>query len=301
MSADRKKETVVALGFFDGVHKGHAKLIEMAKARAAERGVEPAVLSFDVSPESIVMGQNVPLISSVETREYILKHYYNVDNVFIYHFDESVMAMDWKDFINSVVSKYNAVHLVIGHDFHCGHMGRGNPQKIEKYCKELGIGCDVIAKYALVHITVSSTYIRSLLSEGNMERAEMFLGHPYVFTGVVSDGRKVGRKMGTPTINLEFDDKLLLPPKGVYATKVMFNNGDARIAVTNIGVRPTFTDEDKLTIETHILDYKGDMYGEYVAVEFYKFLRPEKRFASVEQLQKQIEADTLSTRAVFGE
>lgn len=299
MSANTNKQAVIALGFFDGVHKGHAQLIDMAKKRAKEKNVEPAVLSFDVSPESIVAGHNVPLIGTVETREYIIRHYYNVDNVIIYHFDKTFMSTPWKEFINTLVSENNAVHLVIGHDFHCGYMGKGNPQKIEAYCKEIGIGCDIIPKFTMEHITVSSTYIRSLLEEGNMERAEKFLGHPYIFSGTVTDGHKVGRKMGNPTINLKFDDKLLLPPKGVYATRAILSNGEVKTAITNIGVRPTFSNEEKLSVETYIFDYEGNLYGQFVVVEFYKYLRSEKRFDSSELLRKQIETDIIKTKEFF--
>ena len=299
MSANTDNRAVIALGFFDGVHRGHAELIKMAKRRAEELGATPAVLSFDVSPETIITGNSVPLIGSTNTRTDIVKRLFGIEKVIIYHFDKNTMAMPWKTFINSLIKEYSAVHLVIGHDFHCGYKGEGNPNRISEYCKEIGIGCDVIPKFTLDGITVSSTYIRELISSGEIERANYFLGHPYIFAGFVRDGRKVGRKLGTPTINLEGDDKsLVLPAKGVYATKVLFEDTE-KPAVTNVGIRPTFGDSSELTIETYILGFDGDLYGKYVRVEFYKYLRNERKFDSPADLTAQIEDDINNTKQVF--
>ncbi|MGI5984331.1 MAG: bifunctional riboflavin kinase/FAD synthetase [Clostridiales bacterium] len=298
MSANTDNKTVIALGFFDGVHRGHAELIKMAKRRAEEIGAVPSVLSFDASPESVIKGYSVPLISSVNTRTDIVKRIFGVDKVIICHFDKNTMAIPWKEFINLLIERHSAAHLVIGHDFRCGYRGEGNPVLISEYCKEIGIGCDVIPKFTLDGITVSSTYIRELISKGEIERANYFLGHPYIFAGMVRDGRKVGRRLGTPTINLDADDpSLLLPARGVYATKVLLEN-EERPAVTNIGVRPTFGESGKVSVETYILDYDGDLYGKYVRVEFFKYLRPEMKFDSAEKLSAQIAVDTEEARRI---
>lgn len=299
MSANTEKKSVIALGFFDGVHRGHAELIKTAKLRAQELNATAAVLSFDVSPEAVITGHSVPLLSSVNTRVDLVRRLFRIESVIIYHFDKNTMEMPWQGFIDSLVDKYSAVHLVIGHDFHCGYKGEGNPQRISDYCAKIGIGCDIIPKFALDGITVSSTYIRELIASGDIERANYFMGHPFVFAGTVRDGRKVGRKLGSPTINLDGDDEsLVLPAKGVYATKVLLEGGE-KLAVTNIGVRPTFGESEKLTVETYILDFDGDLYGKYIRIEFYKFLRGEIRFDSAEELKAQIAKDIEDTRAVF--
>lgn len=299
MSANTQIKSVIALGFFDGVHRGHAELIKTAKQRAKELNAEAAVLSFDVSPEAVIMGHSVPLIGSINTRADLVRRYFGVDNVIIYHFDKKTMEMPWQDFIDSLIEKYSAAHLVIGHDFHCGYKGQGNPQRISEYCAKIGIGCDVIPKFTLDGITVSSTYIRELIASGDIDRANYFMGHPFVFAGTVRDGRKVGRKLGTPTINLDGDDEsLVLPARGVYATKVLLDGGE-KPAVTNIGVRPTFGENEKLTVETYILDYDGDLYGKYIRIEFFKFLRGEKKFESTEELSAQIARDVEETKEVF--
>jgi len=299
MSANSENKTVIALGFFDGVHRGHAELIKMAKLRAQEQGASPAVLSFDVSPEAVITGHSVPLIGSVRTRVNIIRRLFGVDNVIIYHFDKKTMETPWQDFIDSLLEKYYAVHLVIGHDFHCGYRGEGNPQRISDYCEKIGIGCDVIPKFTLDGITVSSTYIRELICSGKIEKANYFLGHPYVFAGTVKDGRKVGRKLGTPTINLEGDDEsLIMPAKGVYATKVILDDVEMP-AVTNIGVRPTFGESGRVSVETYIFDFEGNLYGQYVFVEFYKYLRSEKKFENAAELSAQIAADIRDARDAF--
>lgn len=299
MSANTKKKTVIALGFFDGVHRGHAELIKKAKLRAEEIGAIPAVLSFDVSPESVISGHAVPLIGSTVTRTYIVRRYFGVERVIICHFDRTMMEMPWKSFIDSLIEKYSAAHIVLGHDFHCGYRGEGSPERILEYCGEIGIGCDIIPKYSLDDITVSSSYIRELISSGDIERANYFLGHPYIFAGTVMSGFKVGRRLGTPTINLEGDDpSLVLPAKGVYATKVILDDIE-KPAVTNVGTRPTFSEGDRLSVESYILDYDGDLYGRYVRVEFFKFLREEKKFLSPELLSSQIAMDTEESRKLF--
>lgn len=302
MATQAEDKNVVALGFFDGVHRGHAELIKTARRRASELGASPAVLSFDVSPTAVITGRSVPLISSVSTREDIIRRVYGVGRIIIYPFDRHTMEMDWRDFIDTLIRNYNAIHFVIGHDFHCGYMGAGGPDNIPAYCEKIGIGCDVVQKFEIDGITVSSTYIRSLISEGNIERANEFLGHPYVFAGTVEDGRKVGRKLGTPTINLEGDDPgLVLPANGVYATKVLLPDGRELPAVTDVGVRPTFDDNDNITVETYILDFEGDLYGQYLRVEFFQYLRPEMKFTDCASLSAGIAADILRTRRLFGD
>lgn len=299
MSFTPNKKSVIALGFFDGVHRGHAELIKMAKQRAKELNAEAAVLSFDVSPEAVIKGHSVPLITSVETRTALFRRLFDIENVIICHFDEKMMTLPWRAFIDSLVREHGAVHLVVGHDFRCGFKGEGDAARIAEYCASLGLGCDIIPKFTLDGVTVSSTYIRGLISCGDIERANYFLGHPYVFTGTVVDGRKVGRKLGAPTVNLEGDDtSLVLPANGVYAGAARFD-GKEIPTVTNVGFRPTFGESDKRTVEAYLLDFEGDLYGKTLQLDFYSFLRPERRFDSPAALGSQISADIEQTRLLF--
>lgn len=295
MTENNKTPLVIALGFFDGVHRGHAELINTAKLRAEELGAKPAVLSFDISPESVVTGKKIPLIGNTETRTDTINRFFGISNVIIYHFDTYIMAMPWKQFIDSLIKEFSAVHFVIGHDFSCGYKGEGTADRIMGYCDEKGIGCDIIPKITLDGITVSSTYIRKLIAVSDIERANMYLGHPYTITGTVKEGFKLGRRIGTPTINLSVTPDLLLPLKGVYATKVVFDDTE-RYAVTNVGVRPTFSSQNVISIESYILDFNGDLYGKFVRVDFYKFIRPEMKFMNTLELSRQIEKDTNSAR-----
>lgn len=298
MLEENNTKTVIALGFFDGVHRGHGQLIEAAKARAAQLGVEPAVLSFDVSPMSIVTGKNIPYIITTDSKRDTIERIYGVERVFIYHFDRAIMEMPWRDFIQSLIRRYNAVGLVIGYDFSCGYRGEGNTENIPQYCAEIGVTCDVIPKFEIDGVTVSSTYIRGLISEGDMARANLFLGHPYSVSGTVKDGRGVGRKLGAPTVNLSFEDSMVLPARGVYATKAVTEDGEYA-AVTNVGVRPTFEDGNNVTVESFILDFSGNLYGQKVRIEFFDFIRPERKFDSPEELSREIQANAETAKAII--
>ncbi|MDR1131274.1 MAG: riboflavin biosynthesis protein RibF [Oscillospiraceae bacterium] len=301
MSVDPENGIVIALGFFDGVHRGHAELIKTAKKRAEQLGVSPAVLSFDASPESVVTGHAVPLIGSVRTREDLVRRLFGVDRFIVCHFDRRMMALPWQDFIDSLIARHSAVHLVIGHDFRCGHRGEGNPARILDYCRARSVGCDIIPEFALDGTPVSSSYIRGLIREGDIGKANRFLGHPFIYAGTVLDGRKLGRKLGAPTINLTGDDKsLILPANGVYATRALID-GEALTAVTNVGCRPTFGIGAAISVETHILDFSGDLYGRYMRIAFYEFLRAEQKFEDKFRLSAQIAEDARRTRAFFSD
>lgn len=292
------EKTVLALGFFDGLHLGHAALLERTKARAESLGGAPAILTFDVHPDTFVKGAPVELLNSADDRAYIARRFFGMDRLYCIHFNAETMHMPWADFLEWTRASYGAVHLVVGHDFRCGWRGEGTAEKISAWCAENGLGCDVIPAVSLEGVTVSSTYIRSLLREGNMERAAKFLGRPHLLTDTVRTGFRLGRTMDYPTVNMRFEEGVLVPPHGVYFTRVCLPDGSERGGVTNIGVRPTF-DGDRVTVETHILDYDADLYGRRLAVELLHFRRPERRFDGPEALRAQISADAKAAREYF--
>ena len=292
---------VIALGFFDGVHLGHASLLEMAKKRAAETGLSPAVMSFDLHPDTLVAGADVKLINSLFDRREILRRCYGIDDVLLVHFDETMMHMPWDAFVEQLlVERYGAKHLVCGYDFRFGDKGEGDPERLREKCRELGIGCDVLPRFTLDGITVSSTYIRGLLERGEMEEAARFLGHPHCISGEVVHGRQLGRTMGIPTANLLIGDHVLEPAYGVYATKVILPDGTEKPAVTNVGVRPTVDDSRKVTVEPWILDFEGDLYGKHIRVDFYHRLRGEQKFSGLEELRQEIFRNAEETRRLLG-
>ena len=170
---------------------------------------------------------------------------------------------------------------------------------MQEACRELGIGCDIIPKVEQDSITVSSTYIRSLVAQGEIQLANAFLGHPYTLSDHVSHGQKLGTTLGFPTVNLKLGKNVLAPAKGVYATKVRLENGEEHIAVTNVGNRPTVDDGLELTIEGFILDFHGDLYGQKIQMEFYEYLRDERKFPSFDALKAEIARNVEQTRAFF--
>lgn len=233
------KKRVIALGFFDGVHAGHAALMEMTKRRAAERDAIPTVITFDTHPDTLVKGVEVPLINSPAERAEIIRRIYGIDSVVFIHFSEKTMHMPWREFIDSVTEEMRACHYVVGYDFSFGWKGEGRPARLAAYCTEHGLGCDIISAVRIDGEVVSSTRIRALLTEGRIEEANRLLGHPHSLVDTVRSGFRLGHKLGSPTINMGFAPGVLVPRHGVYAAKVFLDDGTERMAVTNVGVRPT--------------------------------------------------------------
>lgn len=293
-------QTVIALGFFDGVHTGHGQLMKAVKAAAERTGAVAAAFTFDRSPTAVITGQPVPLLSTVEDRIWLMQHCYGIEEVVVASFD-AMQRMDWQDFIvQYLVRELKVVHVVAGHDFHFGYMGKGNPQRLKEKCRELGIGCDIISPVVQDGITVSSTYIRTLIAQGEMERAVQFLGHPHVLSGQVGHGKHIGSSaLGFPTVNLSIPDQVIVPAFGVYATKVHFGD-QCRMAVTNVGVRPTVRDNDgRVTVEGFILDFSGDLYGQPLRMEFFHRLRGERKFPTLQALADEIAHNAQQTREYF--
>lgn len=292
---------VIALGFFDGVHIGHSALMERVLRIAGEKGCTPSVLTFDEHPMSMVTGKAIPLINSPEDRAGLIRRIFGIEDVIFIHFDQRTMHMPWDEFVDRLAAEWDAVHLVVGHDFRFGYRGEGTAEKLAEKCAALGLGCDVIPPVVYDGVVSSSTYIRRLIAEGSMERANEYLGHPHVLTDMVRSGHRLGRTLGTPTINMIFAPGVLVPAFGVYATRVILESGAVYAGVTNVGTRPTVADTASVTAETFILDYSGNLYGHTVRIEFLKHMRGEIKFSDVEHLKDQINRDADGVRAYFRE
>ena len=291
------RERVIALGFFDGVHLGHGALLRRAAEEAKKRGCESAVFTFDRPPKEVITGIPCPLINSPEDRAELVKRLYGIDEMIMVPFDDEMRTTPWDRFVTDIlVGRYGAVHLVAGHDHHFGHRNQGSPELLKEKCAELGLGCDIIPAVTLDGVTVSSTHIRKLLEEGDVETARAFLGHPHVLTQTVGHGRQLGRTIGIPTANLVAPPHVLLPKRGVYAAKITLPDGRAFGGVTNVGVRPTVNNGQDVTVEPWILDFDGDLYGQAIRVEFFRRLRDERKFESLDALRSQIETDAVKTR-----
>ena len=289
----------IALGFFDGVHIGHGALLEKAKERAVQTGASPAVLSFDVHPDNLVFGRETPLINSAEDRTDIIRRIYGIRDVVFLHFNRALMEMPWRDFIENIVSQLSIGWIVVGHDFCFGHKGEGTAQRLKDYCLANDIGCDIIPPVMLDGRVVSSTYIRSLIAQGDMEQVGRYLGHPYFLTNTVCSGYHLGTKMGTPTTNIYFPQGVLVPRHGVYVTRVVLQDGRSYAAATNVGVRPTVSNSNRANVESHILDFSGNLYGQKARVEFYSFIRPEMKFEDVGELSHHIKQDSETAKNYF--
>lgn len=290
---------VIALGFFDGVHLGHGALMKQAVLRAKEMGVCSAVFTFDRLPRGAVTGAQVDLINTSADRKKLIRQLYGVDEVIIVPFDDAMRTMPWERFVEDLlVRELGALHLVVGDDHRFGYRGEGTAEKLREKCRGMGIGCDVIEQVEVNSERVSSTYIRSMIAAGDMEKANAFLGHPHILTGTVVHGRGLGHTIGVPTINLSIPEGVVIPAFGVYATKVKVAGGEY-MGVTNVGIRPTVGESSVVTVEPFLLDFSGDLYGAEAEVSFFIRVREEKKFMSLKELCRQIRKDEAVVREYF--
>ena len=291
-------KTVIALGFFDGVHLGHQALMARAVERGREHGLEPAVFTFDRSPREFVTGKPVPLLTSPEERRRLVEESFPIRRVIVAKFDRAMMTMPWMDFLRVLAGRYNAGWLVAGHDFRFGHRNEGDAALLARGAAELGMGWDIIPAVAMDGVTVSSTRIRSLLEEGRAEEAGRLLGRPFSIAGTIAHGKGLGSRIGRPTLNLLPGGDQLIPARGVYVAAAELA-GRRFPAVTNVGVRPTVDRDGGVTVESHLLEAEGDFYGERCRVFLLKRLRPEEEFPGLRELQAQIAADAEAAREYF--
>ena len=300
MEQTASPQRALALGFFDGIHRGHGMLLQKAIDRAAEKGLSPAVFTFDRHPSDLYADTPVELINSAQDRADLIHRLYGIKDVIFSHFDEAMMHMPWENFITDMLYRdLNARHLVCGEDFHFGYKGEGTARRLKDYCLAHDIGCDIIPPVMLDGRVVSSTYLRSLIAQGDMEQARRYLGHPYFLTNTVCSGYHLGTKMGTPTTNIFFPQGVLVPRHGVYVTRVVLQDGRSYAAATNVGVRPTVSNSTRANVESHILDFSGNLYGQKARVEFYSFIRPEMKFDDVQILSSHIKHDSETAKNYF--
>ena len=292
-----KEKTIFALGFFDGVHLGHQALLSCCRALAEENGCKAGVVTFLGHPDTLVKGKTPLLINTPEDRKKLLEERFYMDTVVELPFDREMMAMPWRQFIELLQKEHGAVGFVCGHDFRFGNRGMGTADLLATFCLEQKIPCQVVPEQKIREITISSSHIRTLLEEGQMAEAVRFLGHPHVLTGTVVSGRRLGRTLGIPTANLLIPDEVAQLRYGVYICQALVED---RLypAVTNVGNRPTVGGH-RVTVEPWILGFDGDLYGKSITLFFHEFLRPEKKFDSLEDLREEIQKNAVQTRKFF--
>ena len=288
------KKYIYSLGFFDGVHLGHQELLKACCTLAKQQGCGTAAITFDRHPKSLFTDKPTVLISTIPDRKFLLERY-GMESVRVLPVTRQTMGLPWREFLQMLLED-SAAGFVCGDDFHFGARGEGDADNLRAFCQEKGLPCIVVPEQTVGTIRISSTYIRRQIETGDMATAVKFLGHPYTLTGTVIHGRKLGRRLGIPTANLHLPDGLAIPRFGVYACCVLID-GMRFPAVTNIGTRPT-VDGEGITVEPWILDYSGDLYGREITIEFYKFLRSEQKFPSLDDLQAEIRRNAEETRAL---
>jgi riboflavin kinase/FMN adenylyltransferase len=287
-----KQKKIFALGFFDGVHKGHQMVLDLCQHLADDAGVATAAITFEKHPQSLFTPNPPALINTTEDRRWLLQTWAGMDYLLVFQVTEQIMTMPWQNFLELLLRE-GAVGFVCGYDFRFGKNGEGNAERLAKFSEERGLPWYIVDEQTMDGEKISSTRIRTLIEAGDMEGATALLGHFHMLTGTVVAGQKLGRTIGIPTANLELPDELVKPAFGVYACKAHVD-GNWYNAVTNVGTRPTVNGQN-VTVEPWILDFDGDLYGKEITLFFHKFLRPEQKFGSLEALKSQIQKDAADT------
>jgi len=288
---------VIALGNFDGLHRGHLKIIERVKRGAAEHGGTPMAMTFDPHPPRIVRPDKAPPLLMTKAQRLEALHHAGIQCVAVVRFTRELSEWDADTFVRKALVDWLRVSEVwVGANFLFGHGRSGTFSVLRGLGQSYGFRADKIDPVRYKDFVVSSTRIRRLVGEGRLDEAAALLGRAYYVDGAIVEGRKRGRELGFPTANLQTENELV-PPNGVYAT-IMTIDGVVHGGVTNVGLRPTFG-ETTPTIETHVLDYSGNLYGHTVRLAFVQRLRDERRFEDVDALRAQIDADKRRAERLF--
>jgi riboflavin kinase / FMN adenylyltransferase len=290
---------VLALGNFDGLHRGHAKIIDRVRRRAGERGGTPAAMTFDPHPPRVVRPDKAPpLLMTTEQRLEALGRA-GMQGVAVVRFTREMSLWDPEMFVRTVLVEWlRVVEVWVGANFLFGHDRAGTFTVMRTLGARYGFRAEKIDAVRYKDFVVSSTRVRRLVGEGRVDEAGALLGHHYFIDGTVVRGAGRGRELGFPTANLKTANELL-PPSGVYATTASVG-GIEHASVTNIGMRPTFGDVNTIQVETHLLDGGRDLYDTRVRLSFVQRLRDERAFPDVDALRAQIDADCRAARRLFG-
>lgn len=285
-------QTAVTIGKFDGFHLGHQRLLAEV-LKEAKNGMASCVISFSTAVDS---GRNA--IYTKEEQRKICESL-GIDVLAEYPLDEYMREMTAEQFVSEILcAKLQAKVVVAGEDFRFGKGRAGDVMLLRKLEEKYGYRTICVPKVTEEEVRISSTGIRELLSAGMVAEANMLLGRPYAVFGEVMHGKKLGRTLGFPTMNLVPPTEKLLPVYGVYVTRTKVD-GQWFDGITNIGLRPTVDSDKRVSVETHLFDYEGDLYGKQVEVQFLEFLRPERKFADVEQLKSAMHEDFVNAKALL--
>lgn len=292
VNEERKiKNNYIALGSFDGLHKGHLELVNKIVSLAHENNGESIVYTFKNHPRTILQPHfEQELLMDNESKEEILKKH-NVDSVYFEEFNKKFMEKSPEDFIKYIIDKFKVKGIVVGFNYKFGYRNIGDTKLLKELSKKYRFEVYIINPCKYKDMVISSTRIRKELLKGNVEDAGQMLTRPYFLPGEVVHGKEIGRTIGFPTANLEREEIFLLPEEGVYYTHVLWNNNIYK-AITSIGNNPTVNGE-KITVESHILDFNKNIYGDKIMVNFIKKIRNNVKFNSVEELKAQLQRDKI--------
>ena len=292
-------QPVLALGNFDGLHRGHMKIIDRVRRRAGERGGTPAAMTFDPHPPRVVRPDKAPPLLMTKAQKIEALERSGMQGVAVVRFTTELSKWEPETFVRTVLVEWlHVVEVWVGANFLFGHGRSGNYSVLRSLGARYGFRAEKIDAVRYKDFVVSSTRIRRLIAEGRVDEAGALLGHHYFIDGLVQRGAGRGRTIGVPTANIRSVNELS-PPAGVYATTVTIDEV-VRPSISNIGMRPTFGDVDAPVIETHIFDYDRDLYDRELRLSFVQRLRDERAFADVDALRAQIDADCRSARRLFG-
>lgn len=292
---DSKTKTVIALGNFDGVHKGHQKLLNRMIAKGRELNLMTSVFVFKNHTKEVIKGTKQDLLTSTEQRNQLIKDL-GVDTLFSLLFDQTIMSLSPEEFIKDIlIERLNVKGIFVGTDYRFGYKAQGDAELLVKLGKKYDIYVEIIEPLYIDEELVSSTRIRKLIKEANFQEAKRLLGRAYSIIGEIVPGKQLGRKLGFPTANIAPVTNYCLPKNGVYDTDTKVKSKYYKSA-SSIGFNPTFK-ESTLKIESHLLDFAGSLYGEYIELVFYKYLRDELKFSDLESLIKQMSLDVLKVKS----
>lgn len=300
VSTENVRQYSLAIGFFDGLHKGHQTVIGQAVEKAKALGIRSAVMTFDPHPSHVLGdGKNkIGYITPFEEKKRLLCSL-GVDTVFIVKFDKSLATLQPAMFIDIFIKKLGVKHVTAGFDYTFGSKGAGTMEEMENFSDGL-YGTTVVGKVTDEDDKISSTRIRELLSHGKVEDAACLLGRDFRTIGTVVNGEKKGRQLGFPTANVLPPESSILPANGVYAVRFLVD-GLSYDGVCNVGVKPTFNNPEinAPMVEVHILDFDGDLYGKEVSVDWIEYIRDEKKFESLDALIVQINQDKITAQEIL--
>ena len=292
-SAEMQQPCVATIGFFDGLHRGHQFLIGHLVATARREGLASTVITFDEHPRKVLQSDYQPEMLCTLDSKLLLLSKTEVDNAVVLHFDRQMAALTAREFMQQVLCDHlNVRKLFIGYDHRFGHNRKETFDDYVRYGKEMGIEVVKSEAFRIDGVNISSSVIRAFLKEGEVELANRCLGYPYTIIGKVVNGYHEGRKLGFPTANLDISHfGQLIPAPGVYAVRVRMEHSVAMMrGMMNIGCRPTFGGT-QMTLEAHIFNFEGDIYGQLLVVSFVKRIRGERKFGSPEELAEQLSED----------